>query len=97
MLIVSHATAIILVNMSLIPVMLEAVQVSIEHFKLDVWMIAALALLGCVTICGELGETSRRLWGTKLPFAPFEGPDSWVHQVILGTARACRMRSEPYC
>jgi hypothetical protein len=72
MLIVSYATAIMFVTMNLIPVTLEAVQVSIDHLKLDVWMIEALAFLGCVTIRGELGQKSWRLWGTKLPFAPFE-------------------------
>ena len=97
MLIVSDATAIIFASMNLVPVTLEAVQVSIDHLKLDVWMIAALAFLGCVTIWGELGETSWGLWGTKLPFAPFEGSDSWVHRVTIGTSCACRMRSEPYC
>lgn len=94
MLIVSDATAIIFASMNLVPVTLEAVQVSIDHLKLDVWMIAALAFLGCVTIWGELGETSWGLWGTKLPFAPFEGPDSWDHRVILLPARAeCEVMS----
>ena len=51
-------------------------------------MIVALAFLGRVTIWGEPGEKSWRLWGTKLPFAPFEGRGLRDHRVFLLSAHA---------